>query len=58
VAKKVGSNYSLFNRRLSANLDFAFAALPPTSVGARAAPTPDSISFLVTLEGWFDKLTI
>ena len=51
MAKKVGSNYYLFNRRLSANLNYAFAAL---SAGVRqlaeasAVSTSDSISFLVT----------
>ncbi|KKS80485.1 MAG: hypothetical protein UV54_C0005G0020 [Candidatus Beckwithbacteria bacterium GW2011_GWA2_43_10] len=52
--KKVGSNYYLFNRRLSANLNYAFAAL---SAGVRqlaeasAVPTSDSISFFVTPPG-------
>jgi site-specific DNA recombinase len=49
MAKKVGSNYSLFNRRLSANLNFPFAALSAEAGAASAAPTSDSISFLVPL---------
>ncbi|MBI5613301.1 recombinase zinc beta ribbon domain-containing protein [Candidatus Gottesmanbacteria bacterium] len=47
MAKKVGSNYSLFNRRLSADLNFPFAALSAEAGAASAAPTSDSISFLV-----------
>ena len=51
VAKKVGSNYSLFNRRLSADLNFPFAALSAGAGAASAAPTSDSISFLVRAQG-------
>ncbi len=59
MAKKVGSNFFLMNRRLSANLNFAFAALsaeapyvPQGKGAASAAPTPDSISFLVSAGGF------
>ncbi len=51
MAKKVGSNFFLMNRRLLANLNFAFAALSAEAGAASAAPTSDSISFLVTLRG-------
>ena len=51
MAKKVGSNYSLFNRRLSADLNFPFAALSAGAGAASAAPTSDSIFFLVPPEG-------
>ena len=51
MAKKVGSNFFLMNRRLSANLDFAFAALSAEAGAASAAPTSDSISFFVGQEG-------
>ena len=47
MAKKVGSNYSLFNRQLSADLNFPFAALSAGAGAASAAPTFGSISFLV-----------
>ena len=50
MAKKVGSNFFLMNRRLSANLNFAFAALSAEGGAASAAPTDSSISFLVTRE--------
>ena len=52
MAKKVGSNFFLMNRRLSANLNFPFAALSAEAGAASAAPTSDSISFLVTSEGF------
>ena len=51
VAKKVGSNFFLMNRRLSANLNYAFAALSAEAGVASAAPPSDSISFLVTPPG-------
>jgi len=51
MAKKVGSNYSLFNRRLSADLNLPFAALSARAGAASAAPTSDSISFLVLVFG-------
>jgi len=38
-----------FFRRISANLDFAFAALAAEAGAASAAPTSDSISFLVNV---------
>ena len=51
MAKKVGSNFFLMNRRLSANLNFPFAALSAEGGAASAAPTSDSISKLVTSLG-------
>ena len=51
VAKKVGSNYSLFNRRLSADLNFPFAALASGGGVASAAPNKFAISQLVPVEG-------
>jgi hypothetical protein len=42
-----------FLRRLSANLNFAFAALSAEAGAASAAPTSDSISFLVNV---FEKI--
>jgi hypothetical protein len=45
-------------RRLSATLDFPFAALSAEAGAASAAPTSFAISKIVTSEGWFDKLTI
>src|SRR3989344_2269723 len=51
MAKKVGSNFFLMNRRLSANLNYTFAALSAEGGAASAAPTSDSISFLVTPTG-------
>ncbi len=48
MAKKVGSNFFLMNRRLSANLNFPFAALSAEAGAASAAPTDSSISLLVT----------
>ena len=51
MAKKVGSNYSLFNRRLSADLNFPFAALASGGGDASAAPNDFAISQMVRLEG-------
>ena len=51
MAKKVGSNFFLFNRRLSANLNFPFAALSAEAGAASAAPTSNSISLLVSPQG-------
>ncbi len=51
MAKKVGSNFFLMNRRLSANLNYAFAALSAEGGAASAAPTDSSISLLVTPVG-------
>ena len=48
MGKKVGSNFFLNDRRLSATLDFPFAALSAEGGAASAAPNSDSISFLVT----------
>ncbi len=48
MAKKVGSNFFLLNRRLSANLNYAFAALSAEAVAASAAPTTSSISKMVS----------
>lgn len=47
MAKKVGSNFFLKERRLSATLDFPFAALSAEAGAASAAPTPLSISKMV-----------
>ncbi len=52
MAKKVGSNFFLMNRRLSANLDFAFAALSAEAGAASAAPTSFAISKMVSPEGF------
>ena len=49
MAKKVGSNYSLFNRRLSADLNFPFAALASGGGNASAAPNDSTISQMVQL---------
>ena len=51
MAKKVGSNYSLFNRRLSADLNFPFAALASGGGDASAAPNDFAISQMVPREG-------
>jgi len=49
MAKKVGSNFFLMNRRLSANLDFAFRALATGGGVASAPPCKSAISKMVTL---------
>ena len=51
MAKKVGSNFFLMNRRLSANLNYAFAALSAEGGAASAAPTNSSISLSVSRQG-------
>ena len=51
MAKKVGSNFFLMNRRLSANLNYAFAALSAEAGAVSAAPNSASISKMVTAEG-------
>ena len=51
MAKKVGSNFFLMNRRLSANLNFPFAALSAGAGATSAAPNPLSISKMVTTAG-------
>jgi hypothetical protein len=56
MAKKVGSNFLLKDRRLSTNLNYAFAAVSAEHFdsaqckagAASAVPTSDSISFLVS----------
>ncbi|MCX6789490.1 MAG: hypothetical protein NTZ42_02670, partial [Candidatus Gribaldobacteria bacterium] len=53
MVKKVGSNFFLMNRRLSADLNYAFAALSAKGGAASAAPTSDSISLLVNV---FEKI--
>ena len=53
MAKKVGSNFFLMNRRLSANLNYPFAALSAEGGAASAAPTDSSISLLVNV---FNKI--
>ena len=50
--KTVGSNFFLMNRRLSANLNYAFAALSAEGGAASAAPTDSSISLLVSPQGF------
>ena len=52
MAKKVGSNFFLKERRLSATLDFPFAALSAKAGAASAAPTPFAISKMVTPHGF------
>ena len=47
MAKTVGSNFFLMNRRLSADLNFPFAALAAIGGAASAAPTFSTISLLV-----------
>jgi DNA invertase Pin-like site-specific DNA recombinase len=49
MAKKVGSNFFLKERRLSATLDFPFAALSAEAGAASAAPSSFAISKLVRL---------
>ena len=51
MAKKVGSNFFLKDRRLSANLNFPFAALSAEAGAASAAPNQLSISKIVTPQG-------
>ena len=51
MAKKVGSNFFLMNRRLSANLDFAFRALATGGGVASAPPCESAISKMVTSQG-------
>ncbi len=48
MAKKVGSNFFLKERRLSATLDFPFAALAAEAGAAGATPTFSAISKMVT----------
>ena len=52
MAKKVGSNFFLMNRRLSANLNYAFKALATGGGVASAPPCESSISFLVSRDGF------
>ena len=52
MTKKVGSNYSLLDRFLSADLNFAFSALAESGGAARAAPNPSSIPQMVTPHGF------
>ena len=52
MAKKVGSNYSLFNRRLSADMNFPFAALALGGGVASAAPNDFAISQMVRAHGF------
>ena len=52
MAKKVGSNFFLMNRRLSANLNYAYAALSAEAGAASAAPNPLSISKIVSTGGF------
>ena len=52
MAKKVGSNFFLMNRRLSANLNYAFAALSAERGAASAAPATSSISKMVSAGGF------
>ena len=57
ITKKVGSNYSLLDRFLSVDLNFAFSALAESGGAARAAPNPSSISQIVTPPGFESELT-
>ena len=52
MAKKVGSNLFLMNRRLSANLNYALAALSAPPSADSPAPTSDSISKIVSRQGF------
>ena len=52
MAKKVGSNFFLMNQRLSANLNFPFAALSAEGGAASAAPSTFAISKMVTPGGF------
>ncbi len=58
MAKKVGSNYSLFNRRLSADLNFPFAVLASGGGDASAAPNEFAISQMVRWEGFEPSTSI
>jgi hypothetical protein len=49
MAKKVGSNFFLKDRRLSADLDFAFMALATGGGVASAPPCESAISKIVNL---------
>ena len=51
MAKKIGSNFFLKERHLSATLDFPFAALSAEADAASAAPTTFAISKMVTQPG-------
>ena len=51
MAKKVGSNFFLQDRRLSTTLDFPFAALSAEGGAASAAPNSLSISKIVSRAG-------
>ena len=51
MAKKVGSNYSLMNRRLSATLKFPHMALSAGAGATSAPPNKNSISLMVTAGG-------
>jgi hypothetical protein len=51
ASQKVGSNFFLMNRRLSANLDYTFAVLSAEGGAASAAPNHLSISKIVTPPG-------
>ena len=51
MAKKVGSNFFLMNRRLSVNLNYASAALSAEGGAASAAPNHLSISKIVSRQG-------
>ena len=52
ITKKVGSNYSLLDRFLSADLNFAFSALAENGGATRAAPNLSSISQIVSPDGF------
>ena len=60
MAKKVGSNYFLFDRRLRGELNFPFAALASDAGVASAAPNQSAISKMVGahgLEPWTSVLS-
>ena len=52
MAKNVGSNFFLKDRRFSATLDFPFAALSAEGGAASAAPSTFAISKMVTPGGF------
>ena len=52
MAKKVGSNYFLFDRRLRGELNFPFAALASDAGVASAAPNQSAISKIVKRAGF------
>ena len=56
MAKKVGSNYFLFDRRLRGELNFPFAALASDAGVACAAPNQSAISKMVKARGFEPRI--